>query len=57
MSEPNPPKATADDILAALYALLAAVEAFEEWHHVDHPLDVSEFHEDEAESGAETYVA
>ena len=39
MSEPKPPAATSDDILAALYSLLAAVEALEEWHRADQPLE------------------
>ncbi|HXZ68570.1 MAG TPA: hypothetical protein VEH07_08285 [Alphaproteobacteria bacterium] len=38
MSDPKPPAATSDDILAAVYALIAAVEALEEWHRVDEPL-------------------
>ena len=30
-SEPQPPKSTSDDIFAAVYSLLAAVDALEEW--------------------------
>lgn len=39
MSEPKPPAATSDDILAAIYSLMAAVEALEEWHRADQPLE------------------
>jgi len=40
MAEPEtpagtPPKATSDDILAAIYSLVAVVQALEEWHHAD----------------------
>ncbi len=43
MSEPttNPPttpKATSDDILAAVYSLVAVVQALEEWHRADKPI-------------------
>ena len=37
--EPKPPAATSDDILAAIYSLIAAVEALEEWHRADDPLE------------------
>ena len=39
MSEPKLPAATSDDILAAIYSLMAAVEALEEWHRADEPLE------------------
>ena len=39
MSEPKPPAATSDDILAAVYSLIAVVEALEEWHRADEPLE------------------
>ena len=41
MSEPSPPKANCDDILAALYSLMAAVEALEEWHRADVPVEAA----------------
>ena len=51
MSEPKPQAATSDDILAALYALVAAVEALEEWHRADEPLEGYE-PDDEADRGS-----
>jgi hypothetical protein len=53
MSEPKPnpvtPKATSDDILAAVYSLIAVVQALEEWHHADRPIAF----EPESEAGDE----
>ena len=34
----TPAKATSDDILAAVYSLVAVVQALEEWHRADKPM-------------------
>lgn len=47
--DPKTPKATSDDILAAIYSLVAVVQALEEWHRADKPLDF----EFDAEDGEE----
>lgn len=49
-SRPAAPAATSDDILAAIYSLIAVVQALEEWHRADQPVEFSPDAQSEDES-------